>query len=142
MSQSRRASRKRRLRFTLDAYEFVRDALAFGQDALGMGSPRGRHDDADPEDEESPAPRVERHISGQQLCEAARIYALEQYGYMAKTVLNSWGIRSTGDIGEVVYEMIELGMMRKSDKDRREDFEDVYDFDEAFQRQFQIALPE
>ena len=134
MSQSSRASRKRRLRFSLDAYEFVREALAFGQDTLGMGgSPRGREDESG---------RVERHISGQQLCEAARLYALEQYGYMAKTVLNSWGVQSTHDLGEVVFEMIELGMMRMSDKDRREDFDNVYDFDDAFRQRFRISLPQ
>ena len=81
-------------------------------------------------------------MSGQQLCEALRQYALDQYGYMAKTVLNSWGIESTSDFGEVVYNMIREKLMKKSDSDRREDFDDVYDFEAALQQQFNITSPD
>ena len=55
----------------------------------------------------------QRHVSGQELCEAIRRYALEQYGYMAKTVLNSWGIHGTNDFGEIVFNLIRIGQMRK-----------------------------
>ena len=58
----------------------------------------------------------ERHITGQQLCEAIRKYALEQYGFMAKTVLNSWGVFSTGDFGEIVYNLIRIKHMKRSDR--------------------------
>jgi uncharacterized repeat protein (TIGR04138 family) len=61
---------------------------------------------------------------------------------MAKTVLNSWGVNSTGDFGEIVYNLIAIKEMRKSEADRREDFDDVYDFEEAFVRQFEIKMPE
>ncbi|MFW6171745.1 MAG: Minf_1886 family protein, partial [Planctomycetota bacterium] len=67
--------------------------------------------------------------------------ALEQFGLMARVVLNSWGIRSTGDVGEIVYNLIGIGMMKKSPSDRREDFEDVFDFEEAFEREFKITPP-
>ena len=76
------------------------------------------------------------------MCEAARQYALEQYGYMAKTVLNSWGIHSTGDFGEIVFNLIRIGQMRKTPHDRREDFDNVYDFDEAFLKGFKITRSE
>jgi uncharacterized repeat protein (TIGR04138 family) len=119
-------------RYKLDAYYFVREALSFAQDQLSMGEPgefneemRGR----------------ERHLTGQQLCEAIRQFAIDQYGFMALTVLGSWGIRATGDFGEIVYNMIRVELMKQSDKDRREDFEDVYDFEEVFRDEFEITVP-
>ena len=78
-------------------------------------------------------------MTGQELCEAIRRYALQQYGYMARLVLKNWGIRSTGDFGEIVYNLIRIGCMRKTARDRREDFDDVYDFDTAFRQEFRIA---
>ena len=84
----------------------------------------------------------ERHLTGQQLCESIRRYALEQFGLMARVVLASWGIRCTGDFGEIVYNLIRIQMMKKSPKDRREDFDDVYSFDEAFERGFRISVPD
>ena len=73
---------------------------------LGIGAPA---DDA--EEQEAAA---ERHLTGQQLCEAIRLYALDQYGYMAKCVLNSWGVHNTGDFGEIVFNLIRVGLMRKN----------------------------
>ena len=58
---------------------------------------------------------------------------------MAKVVLNSWGIKSTSDIGEIVYNMINVDLMRKSPADRREDFDDVFDFQKAFRDEFDFA---
>ena len=125
-------------RYTLDAYLFVRDGLSYAQEVLQIPDKgaKGEEDVAleDPEDD--------RHLSGQQLCHALRHYALDQYGYLAKTVLASWGVCSTSDFGEVVYNMIREKLMKKSESDRREDFDDVYDFDVALQKQFHITLPE
>lgn len=126
-------------RYTIEAYQFVREALSYAQDVLGMGCESTP--DADPESEIGEQ-RAERHLTGQQLCEAIRQYALDQYGYMAKVVLNRWGLKSTGDFGEIVYNLIEVGLMKKSDEDRRQDFDDLYDFDEAFQQKYEITLPE
>ena len=83
----------------------------------------------------------ERHVTGQQLCEAIRQYAVGQYGMLAKNVLNEWGIRSTSDFGEIVFNLIDIGQMKKTDSDRREDFDDVFDFDEGLQRSFRISMP-
>ena len=60
---------------------------------------------------------------------------------MAKHVLGSWGIHKTGDFGEIVFNLIGVGQMRKTKRDRREDFEGVYDFDAAFQQEFKITPP-
>lgn len=73
----------------------------------------------------------EQHVSGQELCLAIRDYALRQYGMLAKNVLNHWGVQSTGDFGEIVFNLIDIGQMRKTESDHREDFDDVYDFQEA-----------
>ncbi len=89
-------------------------------------------DPTDPEEE------PKRHVTGPQLCEAMRRYAHVQYGYLAKQVLNHWGITSTSDFGEIVFNLIEIGQMKKTTDDRREDFNDVFDFDDAFQHSFQI----
>ena len=84
----------------------------------------------------------ERHVSGQELCEAMRLYAQDQYGYLAKNVLNHWGLETTKDFGEIVFNLIEIGQMRKTASDAREDFDGVFDFDEGFQRSYQISLPD
>ncbi len=87
-------------------------------------------------------PPPDAHLTGQQLCEAIRQLALEQFGLMARVVLHSWGVHVTGDFGEIVYNLIDIGLMKKSETDRREDFNDVFDFEEAFERQFKITRPE
>jgi uncharacterized repeat protein (TIGR04138 family) len=128
-------------RYRFDAYAFVFEALRFAQEELGLGAEAPSEPAAgSEEDQESQGPQ--RHVTGQQLCEAIRQYALRQYGYMAKTVLNSWGVYTTGDFGEIVFNLIRIGQMRKTPQDSREDFDDLYDFDMAFRQQFKITLPE
>jgi uncharacterized repeat protein (TIGR04138 family) len=142
-------------RYPLDAYLFILEALSFAQESLGMGQepPAEELESAGVAEEEpvgrgKPKPprprrrRSERHLTGQQLCEAARHYALQQYGYLARTVLASWGVTRTDDFGELVFNMIEIGQMRKTRKDKREDFHDVYDFREAFARDLTFVAPD
>ncbi len=125
---------KRDPRYKLEAYQFVRDALAYAQRDLGMGAPLSEREQAEPP--------PDAHLTGQQLCEAIRQLALEQFGLMSRVVLRSWGITATGDFGEIVYNLIEIGLMKKSESDRREDFDHVFDFEEAFERQFKITRGE
>jgi uncharacterized repeat protein (TIGR04138 family) len=115
-------------RYQFDAYVFVFEALRYAQQKLGVGNPAD--DELDPDEEE------EHHVSGQQLCEAIRHYAVQQYGLLAKRVLNHWGIHSTSDFGEIVFNLIDIGQMRKTDADRREDFDDVFDFDAGLRDAF------
>jgi uncharacterized repeat protein (TIGR04138 family) len=138
-------------RYTLDAYLFVLGALTFAQESLGMGH-EPESGDLEPMPVEEPAakPRSrrrsrrqpERHVSGQELCEAARRYGLQQYGFLAPTVLATWGIRRTDDFGAIVFNMIEIGQMRKTKADKREDFHGVYDFDDAFARDLSFVVPD
>ena len=136
---------QRDARYKVDAYLFVLEALSYAQDTLGFGA-------EPPEDDLEPRPADrgrrgrrrshDRHLTGQQLCEAARRYALQQYGFMARTVLGTWGVRNTADLGEIVFNMIEIGQMRKTRHDKREDFHGVYDFDEAFCRNCSFVVPD
>ena len=73
-----------------------------------------------------------RHITGQELAEGCRDLAIERFGPMARTVLEHWGIHSTGDMGEIVYALIECRVLIKQDDDSLDDFQDVFDFDAAF----------
>ncbi|MBS0632955.1 MAG: hypothetical protein JSS11_13650 [Verrucomicrobia bacterium] len=77
-----------------------------------------------------------RHVSGQELLEGLRIYALDQYGPLTKTVLNNWGVKRCSDFGDIVFNLIEYNVFSKTESDRREDFTGVYTFDEAFVKPF------
>lgn len=130
---------RRDRRYKFDAYVFIFEALSFAQSVLGMGTPGESEPSGEPSPE-PPAKAPERHVTGQELCEAIRQYAVQQYGLMAQMVLNSWGLRTTGDFGEIVFNLIEIGEMRKTKNDRREDFDNVFDFDVAFRREFKLSM--
>jgi len=106
-------------RFHRDAYIFVKEALDHTQNTIckdGKGKPR--------------------HISGQELLEGIRQLALTQFGPMAMTVFEEWGIRSCQDFGDIVFNMVEIELLAKTEKDSRSDFEGGYDFHEAFRKPF------
>jgi uncharacterized repeat protein (TIGR04138 family) len=79
------------------------------------------------------------HVSGPELLDGLRAYALEQFGPMAKTVLNDWGIKRCRDFGDLVFNLIEYNVFSKTADDQREDFSDIYTFEEAFVKPFQPA---
>jgi uncharacterized repeat protein (TIGR04138 family) len=106
-------------RFARDAYTFIREALDFTQKLAGKET-RG----------------AIRHVSGQELLAGIRKFALEQFGPMAATVFEEWGVKSCRDFGEIVFNMVEIGLLAKTDKDTRDDFQNGYDFTDAFQKPF------
>jgi uncharacterized repeat protein (TIGR04138 family) len=114
-------------RYHRDAYFFVFEALRFAQETLGLGGMPSA-DEAELGEE--------RHVTGQQLCEAIRQYAVQQYGMLSKNVLNEWGVHATADFGEIVFSLIDIGQMKKTDGDRREDFENVFDFNDGLRDAF------
>ncbi len=124
-------------RYKLEAYRFVQAGLSYAQDVLGMGGEvvdsSGRR-----AKRSSAKTRGVRHVTGQDLCHALRQYAHQEYGLMAKLVLADWGIHSTSDFGEIVWNFIKIGTMSKSPSDRREDFDDVFDFDQALVREYEF----
>jgi uncharacterized repeat protein (TIGR04138 family) len=85
-------------------------------------------------------PEQSRHVSGQQLCEGLREYALSQWGLMAGIVLRRWNIRTTFDFGRIVFALVNNGFMQKTDDDSVEDFRNVYRFDEAFEAGYRIEI--
>lgn len=107
-------------RYHRGVYQFMREALEYTFKSLAKANdlPPGKH------------------VSGGDLVLGVRDYALGQYGPMAKTVLNEWGVRTSEDLGNVVFNLIEHGVFAKSDEDSLEDFKDVLDFEDAFVKPF------
>ncbi len=97
-------------RYKPDSYEFVMQALHYTQSRL----------------------KKESHVTGRELLEGIRDFAIEQYGSMARTVLAHWGITKTEDLGNIVFNMIAEKILSKTDNDSIDDFKNVYTFDAAF----------
>lgn len=76
------------------------------------------------------------HVRGQELLQGIRCYALQEFGPIARTVLQKWGIVASEDFGEIVFNMVDFGLLGKTEQDDREDFKDVFDFQEAFVHPF------
>jgi uncharacterized repeat protein (TIGR04138 family) len=106
-------------RFQRDAYTFVREALDFTQKLISKEN-RG----------------TVRHVTGQELLDGIRQYSLTQFGPMTMTVLEEWGIHTSKDFGDIVFNMVEIGLLAKTEKDTRDDFQTGYDFTDAFQKPF------
>jgi uncharacterized repeat protein (TIGR04138 family) len=106
-------------RFARDAYQFTREALDYTQ-KLTSRENRG----------------TVRHVTGQELLEGIRQYALQQYGPMTITVLDEWGVKNCRDFGDIVFNMVESGLLAKTDKDTRDDFRQGYEFVDAFRKPF------
>jgi uncharacterized repeat protein (TIGR04138 family) len=106
-------------RFHRDAYLFMREALDFTQKLVGREN----------------LGKV-RHVSGQELLDGLRQYALQQFGPMTTTVFEEWGIRTCLNFGEIVFNMVEIGLLAKTEKDTRDDFQNGYDFTDAFRKPF------
>jgi len=101
-------------RYAREAYEFVREALDYTRVWMERKG----------------------HVSGQELLEGIRKYALEQFGPMSKTVLNMWGIKNCEDFGRIVFNLVEQRVLAKTPQDSIEDFREGYDFDEAFEKPY------
>jgi len=79
-----------------------------------------------------------RHVSGSELLEGWRQYALQEFGPLALTVMRAWNVRRTEDVGELVFNLVEAGRLGKTDKDSRADFAAGYDFFEAFAKPYEV----
>jgi len=101
-------------RYHTEAYAFVLDAVAYTLRAVGEV----------------------RHVTGRELCEGAQKLAVERFGPMAKEVLNFWGVKATEDIGNVVFALVDAKELSTTEGDSILDFIEVFDFDEAFERDY------
>ena len=111
-------------RYQRDAYAFLRDALDF----------------TTKQQKKIKGVSV-RHVSGPELLDGVRQYALKEFGPLVVTVFDSWGIHSCEDIGNMVFNLIGAGIFGKTEQDSIEDFKNVYDFGEAFVKPFVPAKP-
>src|SRR5438445_12348658 len=117
-------------RYAYEAYEFVFAALSHTQKLLGRPPVR-------PE-----TPESEHHVSGRELVEGVRDLALREFGLMARVVFRMWGINRTADFGEIVFNLVEEHLMSKTEQDTRQDFQDIFDLDQALVQDYRIELDE
>lgn len=119
-------------RFAYEAYEFVCQAVTYTQDQLG----RARDADA-PEHS-----RDENHVSGEELLRGTCELAVREFGMMAPLVFKQWGVRTTDDVGEIVFKLIAAHLLSKSDRDDPNDFHDLFDLHQALAEGFELTLGE
>jgi uncharacterized repeat protein (TIGR04138 family) len=105
-------------RYPMEAYAFVLEALFYSRKKL----------------------KVRGHVTGQQLLEGIRDLARERYGLMAKMVFAHWGITKTIDFGHIVFNMVKGKMLGKTAEDTIDDFKDIYDFDDAFVKNYPLDV--
>jgi uncharacterized repeat protein (TIGR04138 family) len=106
--------RLREQRFDEQAYLFVLGALEYAQARL----------------------TTRRHITGAELAHACRELALQRYGVCSRIVLEHWGMRATRDIGDIVFTLVDLGLLISQPQDTRDDFTDVFAFEQAFEAEY------
>lgn len=125
---------KRDQRYDRDAYAFVREAL---DHTLKLRKKPERVEAIRlPRETGDASKRPPSHVTGQELLGGIRDLALKQYGPLAKTVLEHWGVQRCEDFGEIVFSMVEVGLLGKTDQDSRADFAGGYEFEEAFVQPF------
>jgi uncharacterized repeat protein (TIGR04138 family) len=116
-------------RFSYEAYEFVCDAVTFTQDRLGRAGSESDEDD-------------DRHVSGAELLRGVCDLAIREYGMMAPVVFKRWGIHTTDDIGTMVFNLIRVERLSKSERDCPDDFRDLFDLHQALADGFELTLDE
>ena len=119
-------------RFAYEAYEFLYEALNHTQKMLGRL----------PSGEVAEGAERQHHVSGPELLAGIRDLALREFGLMARTVFHMWGIQRTDDFGDIVFNLVEAGLMNKTEEDTRQDFHEVYDLDQELVQGYRIELEE
>lgn len=153
-------------RYPLDAFVFVQECLGVAAEkahnpmtmeekavaqwmahhAIGPDELGSRWDEGDlPPDIQQAIDRIggpwrlNRHVTGQQLCWAFRDAALERWGMMARAVLTKWNMTRTEDIGAIIFALVDNGWLQKQPTDTLEDFDEVFSFDEVFDRAYRFS---
>ncbi len=114
-------------RYPVEAYEFLCDAVEYTQSTLG----REPHED-DPAD-------TDYHVGGEDLARGACEMAIEEFGLMAVVVFRQWGIRTTDDLGNVVFNLIRANKLSQSDNDDPADFHDLFDLEKVLADGFEMT---
>jgi uncharacterized repeat protein (TIGR04138 family) len=115
-------------RFSYEAYEFVCDAVTFTQDRLGRAGGEDGEEDED------------RHVSGAELLRGVCDLAVREFGLMAPVVFKRWGVRSTDDVGTMVFNLIRVERLSQSERDTPDDFHDLFDLHQALADGFELTL--
>ena len=110
---------KKDRRFSVNSYFFILDALRVSAKEIQMKKPEHA-----------------RHLSGRELSNGIKDYALKRFGCMSYTVMDLWGISQTADFGSIVYNLIDVGLLGKSGDDSINDFNNIFDFESAFLKPF------
>ena len=111
--------------YPVEAYDFVQQGLLYTVTQM-HGAPR---------------PGMNRHITGQELSLGLRDFAQNQWGMMARLVLQRWNISRTIDFGKIVYHLVDGGILKTTPDDRVEDFLDVFDFRHEFEARYRVEVP-
>ncbi len=115
---------QREQRYAYEAYEFVCDAVRFTQQMLER---RGEDED-------------ERHVTARELLHGLVVLAVHQFGMLAPVVFKMWNVLTTDDVGRIVYQLIDIGELRRSERDQPEDFHNVFDLHEQLRQRFTLKL--
>lgn len=113
--------------YAYEAYEFVCEAVTFTQELHGRYS------------EESEDPEAEHHVSAEELCRGACLLAVKEFGLMAPIVFRQWGVKTTNDIGNIVFLLIDGGLLSKSESDKPSDFENLFEIEPHLLSQFEMT---
>ncbi|GAX62310.1 hypothetical protein SCALIN_C29_0094 [Candidatus Scalindua japonica] len=111
-------------RYSMQSYQFIFEALDYTVSQLGK--------------KYNSSIEQERHVTGQELSEGIKQFAMEKFGYMTRIVFEQWGITKSGDFGEIVFNLVESGLMGKTETDSLDDFKELYDFYIEFDEKFKI----
>jgi uncharacterized repeat protein (TIGR04138 family) len=115
-------------RYAYEAYDFILKALDYTEAMLGRRLGK--------------EPSQGQHVKSQELLDGIRALALREFGLMARTVFHMWGVEATEDFGQIVFNLVDAGLIHKTDDETVDDFKGVFDFEEALERGFTIQLDE
>lgn len=111
-------------RYSMQSYQFIFEALDYTASQLGK--------------KYNSSIEEERHVTGQELSEGIKQFAMEKFGYMTRIVLEQWGITKSDDFGQIVFNLVESGLMGKTETDSLDDFKELYDFYIEFDEKFKF----
>jgi uncharacterized repeat protein (TIGR04138 family) len=114
--------------FAYEAYEFVCEAVTFTMKRLGRANA------------ESPEPMPDQHVSGAELLRGVCDLAIREFGMMAPVVFKQWGVRTTDNIGTIVFKLINVDLLSRSDRDAPEDFHELFDLHRTLAEGFELML--
>lgn len=112
-------------RYAPEAFEFLYQSLEHAVKLAGRETAEGS----------------ERHVSGQELLQGMRAYALEVFGPLAGEVWRRWGVKESLDWGRIVFLLVDEKLLNRQDSDSLDDFRQGFDFDEAFVKGYVVRLP-